>query len=158
MANQLKREFPDCFPENFESEILPKNLKDQQLHVFRVCLHGPISRETFCGTYEEAMKAPNERIRNIRLRGKPLNDAGTYSTSCFRERVDCEGSLVCLQRHHPSPFLIEGTASSEYGPLQETKERKKCNTSHVDWWLYKNADPSEKFHKVKDVEECEREA
>ena len=47
VEEKVKKEFPDCFPSNFTKDILPQNLPDLQLEVFRVCTTGEICKETF---------------------------------------------------------------------------------------------------------------
>lgn len=45
-------------------------------------------------------------------------------------------------RHDPKPKIISGTTEPKCGPSQRTKERIHCKKSHVDWWIYSTAFPS----------------
>ena len=45
--------FPECFPEDFEENILPKGARKENKSVYRVIKYGTINRDGFIGTYEE---------------------------------------------------------------------------------------------------------
>ena len=47
------KKYPECFPENFETEILPKEAKEENKPVYRVIKYGAVNRESFISTYEE---------------------------------------------------------------------------------------------------------
>ena len=144
LATAEKHQFPDCFPPDFEENILPKNLKERKMTVYRVCVFDKITRDAFLSTFENVHlgRRPKDRGWERKLR-KPE----TYSTSCDSDYEAVLGTLDCLRRHHPAPFVMRGTASSDLGPLQPTSERTGRPTSHVDWWLYRDSDPSPKFQK-----------
>lgn len=64
--------YPKCFPENFETEILPKEAKKERKSVYRIIKKGTIDRESFIGTYEEMQrglipkkKNQSQKSRNI---------------------------------------------------------------------------------------------
>ncbi|MCI9221479.1 MAG: hypothetical protein HFH94_17540 [Lachnospiraceae bacterium] len=48
--------FPECFPEKFETDILPKGAKKENKSVYRVIKYGTINRDSFIGTYEEIQR------------------------------------------------------------------------------------------------------
>ncbi|WP_156059472.1 hypothetical protein [Acetivibrio ethanolgignens] len=50
------KKYPACFPENFETDILPKEAKEENKFVYRVIKNGTINRESFIGTYEEIQR------------------------------------------------------------------------------------------------------
>ena len=52
----------------------------------------------------------------------------------------------------PYPIAI-GFTNPKHGLVQRTKERTGKRTSHVDWWLYKDARPYEEFEIIADFEE-----
>lgn len=137
--------FPDCFPSNFQETILPHNLQPTKMLVYRICKYGKIDKQAFLSTFEEV-------TLNLRPPGmhweKQLNDPGTYSTSCNTDLNEILGALDSLQGYHPKAFLCQGEASSELGPVQRTSERTHRSTSHVDWWLFRNSDPSSDFYQV----------
>lgn len=157
MADEIvKKEFPDCFPPNFATEILPQNLPDLQLEVYRVCTTDTICKKAFLSTYEsvvlELIPRPYDWDKRLK---KPI----TYSVSCGDSLKDMLDTLKCLTDHHPAAFVIQGIATSELGPLQKTVDRQPNikNKSHVDWWLYKASDPSPRFVAIA-VSEAEEEA
>lgn len=138
-----KHDFPDCFPPEFAEEILPKGLVSQKMDVYRISTSGIINRDTFLSTYEEVTfkgrRAPRGWEKKLQKK-----DPGVYSTSCYEDKLDAIHILNCLRIGHPESVLIHGAASSEYGPMQRTSERKPRDDSHVDWWLYKDAYPNDK--------------
>ena len=152
----VKKEFPDCFPPNFATEILPQNLPDLQLEVYRVCTTGTICKEAFLSTYESVMLGLKPKLRNW---DKELKKPKTYSVSCGVSLKDMLDTLKCLTDYYPAAFVIQGIATSELGPLQKTVDREPNyrNKSHVDWWLYKASDPSPRFVAAT-VSEAEEEA
>lgn len=145
MLASAEIEFPDCFPDNFQKDILPQGLSPAKFPVYRLCLNGILNREAFLSTYELVHLGLRPKSEDWEER---LNDPGTYSTSCFKKRRDIANNLKVMKRHHPSPIVVYGMATSDYGPLQETKERIPTKSSHVDWWLFKKADPSSDFEEV----------
>ena len=137
-------EFPSCFPDNFVTDILPKEARKENKEVYRVIKSGIINRESFLSTYEEIDKGlipPKKRME--------CNDPGIYSTSCNIEYSEAEYVLKLFMRHYPKPFIAEGITESTCGPCQLTSERKQDNTTHVDWWIYKDARPEGYFKEVK---------
>lgn len=52
------------------------------------------------------------------------------------------------------PYTIAiGYTEPRHGVVQRTKERKKVKSSHVDWWLYKDARPYEEFEIIDNFDE-----
>lgn len=47
----LMKKYPECFPENFETDILPKDAKKENKSVYRVIKFGTIDRNGFMGRY-----------------------------------------------------------------------------------------------------------
>lgn len=45
------KKYPECFPENFETDILPKDAKKENKSVYRVIKFGTIDRNGFMGRY-----------------------------------------------------------------------------------------------------------
>ena len=154
VEEKVKKEFPDCFPSNFTKDILPQNLPDLQLEVFRVCTTGEICKETFLSTYESVCLGLIPKRWNW---DKAIRKPITYSVSVGDSLEDMVNTLKCLTDYHPKAFIIQGMASSELGPLQKTVDREPAfkHKSHIDWWLYKDSDPSPMFVKVAVSEEEE---
>lgn len=136
--------FPACFPKNFETDILPKEAKFKYKSVYRVIKSGTINREGFISTHEEIERGlipPKKRLSP--------QDPGRYSTSCNIEYEDAEYMLNVFMRHHPRPVIAKGTTEITCGPCQLTSERDvNRKDSHVDWWVYEDADPQEYFREV----------
>ena len=42
--------YPECFPDNFEEDILPEGAKNENKSVYRVIKYGTINRDGFIGT------------------------------------------------------------------------------------------------------------
>lgn len=145
MSVSLESVFPDCFPPDFQAKILPPGLSPAKFPVYRLCLDGILNREAFLSTYELTLLGKRPKGEDW---DEKLKDPETYSTSCYIKLNELKQSLKTLRRYHPSPIIVYGTASSAYGPLQKSKERTGKKTSHVDWWLYKNADPSGDFSEI----------
>ena len=49
--------------------------------------------------------------------------------------------------------IAVGETNPTHGLVQRTRERTKKRTSHVDWWLYKDASPYDEFEIIADFEE-----
>lgn len=143
MATEMSR-FPSCFPQDFVEKILPQGLPPLELDVFRVCLNGKICKESFLSTFEEVQLGLKKPLRNWE---KCLNNASTYSVSCSVTIEPLRNMLKCAL---PLAILVCGKASSTLGPLARTKDwnLNSTNENHVDWWLYRESDPSELFSQV----------
>lgn len=139
--------YPECFPENFEMEILPKEAKKENKPVYRIIKYGTINRESFISTYEEIIRGliPPKRKMN-------WNDPGTYSTSCNIEYSEAEYALNMFMRHHPKAFIAKGETEKTCGPCQLTSEREAKEGTHVDWWIYEDSEPQTYFKEVNDNE------
>lgn len=139
------KKFPDCFPYNFVSEILPKEAREEDRCVYRISKSGIKCREDFLSTFEEIKMGRIPHKKNINEK-----DPGMYSTSCFSDKKDAEYILKMLMRHNPPAILLYGTAKGDFGPSQVTSERdsSKDSKSHIDWWIYKNTDPQNYFEEV----------
>lgn len=142
------KKYPECFPKNFETDILPKGAKVENKTVYRVIKYGTINRNSFIGTYEEIQRGliPHKKRMN-------LNDPSLYSTSCNIEYSEAEYALNIFMRHYPEPFIAKGETEGTCGPCQLTSEREeKRNDTHVDWWIYEETDPQTYFDEVVDNE------
>ena len=140
--------YPKCFPNNFETEILPAEARKENKAVYRIIKYGHIERDNFISTYEEIQKGlmpPPKRKLN-------LNDPGVYSTSCNIEYSEAEYWLNVFMRHHPKAFIASGETEASCGPCQLTSEREKRNDTHVDWWIYDESEPQNYFKEVTEHE------
>ena len=135
--------YPECFPENFETEILPKEAKKENKPVYRVMKYGTLNRESFISTYEEIRRGliPPKRRMN-------LQDPSLYSTSCNMEYPEAEYALNLFMRHHPKAFVAKGETVKSCGPCQLTSEREERSDTHVDWWIYEESEPQLYFKRL----------
>lgn len=143
----LIKKYPECFPENFETDILPKDAKKENKSVYRVIKFGTIDRNGFIGTYEEIQRGlipPKKRMN--------LDDPGLYSTSCNMKYSEAEYALNMFMRHYPKPFIAKGETEGSCGPCQLTSEREKRSDTHVDWWIYEDTEPQIYFSEVSNSE------
>lgn len=141
------KKYPECFPENFETDILPKGAKKENKSVYRIIKSGTIDRNGFIGTYEEIQRGlipPKKRMN--------LNDPGLYSTSCNVEYSEAEYALNMFMRHYPKPFIAKGETEGTCGPCQLTSEREERSDTHVDWWVYEETEPQIYFSEVNNSE------
>lgn len=137
--------YPKCFPPDFETRILPKGAKKENIAVYRVIKYGTINRDGFLSTFEEVKR------RLIPQGKRDMNAPGTYSTSCNIDRCDAEYALSMFMRHHPKAFIAIGKTEATCGPCQRTREREpdRDTHSHVDWWIYEDAEPQKYFNEDK---------
>lgn len=142
-----ENKYPDCFPDNFETDILPKEAGNDEKDVYRIIKSGIIDKQGFLSTYEEIKKGLiPDKIKKGRI---SLNDPKLYSTSCIVEMSEAEYALDLFMRHNPPAIISKGKTKAVCGPNQLTSEREKnVKTTHVDWWIYKHANPQLYFKKV----------
>ena len=127
------QEFPDCFPDDF---ILPENAGFyEQNNVYRILPYGNLDRNGFLPTYEDNI------IKRIPQPVKP--NASTYSTSCAASIDYLKNILQVHFRGLPAACIARGTILPKCGP--STLPNKN---SHIDWWIYKDAEPELYFEKV----------
>lgn len=136
--------YPDCFPSDFESRILPKEAKCECISVYRIAADGVNNRDAFKGSYE---KDVDRGIPEDYWLKHDESDPGLYSTSCFEDIKDARRILKMIMRHNPAAIILKGTTDYCCGLCQRTRDRKKlgCRKSHVDWWVYKNSAPQNFF-------------
>lgn len=135
---QIVKKFPSYF-ENFE---MPKWAREQELQVYRACATGKVDRESFLNSFEE-----NEY--KISVDGD-VHDPQEYSLSTYIKLRDVK-RFMTMDSRFGVPFVIaKGTTKPIHGICLETKEWKrnlgiKYKGSHVDWWLYTDAEPYKEF-------------
>ena len=142
--NKQMQKYPKSFPNNFETDILPKEAKQENKPVYRIIKYGTINRDSFISTYEEIERGlipPKKRIN--------LSDPGIYSTSCNIDYSEAEYALNLFMRHHPKAFIAKGETERTCGPSQLTSEREERKDTHVDWWVFEESTPQIYFKEVK---------
>ncbi len=80
-------------------------------------------------------------------------DPGQYSLSTFEKPKDVKRFAGVVSDMKIPYQIAVGETNPRHGLVQRTKERSKKRTSHVDWWLYKDASPHEEFEIIVNFEE-----
>ena len=138
---QGKKKFPSYF-ENFE---MPEWAREQELEVYRACATGKVDEKSFLNSFEE-------NGFQVSLGGEE-DDPQVYSLSSYTKFKDVK-RFMTMDSRFGVPFKIaKGITKPVHGICLETKEWKrnlgiKYRGSHVDWWLYENAEPWKEFEEV----------
>lgn len=146
MTEQDKLEkIEKIFPEYFDRFTIPEGAKEESIKVYRACRSGKCDKLSFLPSFEEAGFMIN-----------PLADEknpGLYSLSTYEKPTDVK-RFAGVMSDMQVPFQIAlGSTEPRHGVVQRTRERTKQRTSHVDWWLYKDAAPYEEFKMIDNFEE-----
>ena len=138
--DKLKKKFPTYFP----VDKLPKEAKEEEIEVFRACFYG-FCRDSFLTTYEEC------RIYEFKPKSYNEKDIGTYSMSCYEDIKDLNKMLRVFKIHskYNNLVLSKGKTNIECGMILKAKD-KNDSGSHVDFFLYENAEPIKYFKVIKD--------
>lgn len=141
MDKKIERLFPDYFS-RFH---LPDGAREERITVYRACKTGKCDRISFTPSFEE---------KGFRyFADEDPSDPGLYSLSVYENPKDIK-RFVKMNSEFQIPYTIAvGNTESQYGLVQRTRERENRKTSHVDWWLYKDAKPYEAFSIIPDFEE-----
>ncbi len=149
MENTLKV-FPDYFTQDIINEIIENGGQEHSYHVYRVDKYGNMDKTAFYNYYDEVVSG----LKTVRNKEKKLKN---YQKSIGALSVSCQQSYdqiiyyysVTLRNKHPHKRVLEGDINPEDGLSRITAEWEKSATKgHIDWWLYKNADPSAYFKEV----------
>lgn len=136
--------FPACFPENFETELLPITQEDsKELDVYRIIKRGVLNREAFIGSMEESE-------RGLVNKKYPPHNCGSYGTSCNENLEEIYYLIDTFMSKKPKVEVAKGKTVVCCGPSQRTKDRDPSHASegHVDWWIYDEAQPQEHFELI----------
>ena len=133
--------FPACFPDDFEQNILPHDVEFRAYHAYRILKMGTLDRNAFISSFEEF------KDNTYKPRGFNIRSPETFSTSVLSDLQDAKNLLKFMCRHHPHPLIAEGFTEPSCGPC-----KKSYNSTHINWWLFKNAHP-EYFFKVVELDE-----
>jgi hypothetical protein len=132
------------FPKYFEQFKMPKGAREEMIQVYRACKSGKCDAISFVPTYEE-------RGCNI-YEWEDKKDPGLYSLSTYAKPKDVKRFATMDSDMHVPYKIAIGKTDPKWGLVQPTKERVSKKTSHVDWWLYKDARPYESFQLISDFE------
>lgn len=143
------------FPEYFEKFEMPIWAREQELTVFRACATGKVDRDSFLNSYEENGFCVTA--------GADETDSSQYSLSTYTKYRDVKRFMKLTSRFNVPFTIAEGVTNPKYGICLETKELKsyfgeKSKSSHVDYWLYKDATPWVDFHLVDEESVVQEEA
>lgn len=138
--------FEKRFPAYFANFTMPEGARDQRIKVLRACRTCCVEKESFLPTYEENVCCV--------LESQEPDDPGVYSLSTYEKPRDVKRFVATNYQYKP-PFKIAiGVTEPVCGPSQRTKERKpQQKNSHVDWWLYENAEPYNHFELIDNFNE-----
>ena len=126
------------FPNYFSKFEIPEWARPQIIKVFRACATGSIDRESFLNSYEEN----NFEV----LAGVEETNPSMYSLSTYKKFKDVRRYMTTTSKYKKPYLIAVGNTNPKYGVCLETKEWKKMNgekskSSHVDYWLYEDAEP-----------------
>lgn len=142
-TDSLKR-IEKIFPDYFQRFQLPDGAREECIKVYRACRSGKCDKNSFLPSFEEKGYVWNPLA--------DVTDPGQYSLSTYEKPTDVK-RFAGVMSDMKVPYQIAiGETSPRHGLVQRTRERTKKRTSHVDWWLYKDALPYEEFEMIVDFE------
>lgn len=139
-----KEKLAKKFPGDFPIEELPDGAKEENIQVYRICRTGSVEPRSFLPSNID----PD--IVHTKENDGEEDIIGKYSLSTYEKRRDARQRLRLFSRTTPAAIAAYGVTDPSCGLVQRTKERKQKKDSHVDWWLYKGAEPH-KFFKAVDI-------
>ncbi len=136
------RQIEKIFPDYFERFSLPEGAHEEKIKVYRACRSGKCDKLSFLPTFEE------KGFRTLTSENEL--DPGEYSLSTF-EKPNHIKRWADMTSDMQVPYKIAiGYTNPVHGVVQRTSERKAKSRSHVDWWLYKDAEPYREFELIPD--------
>ena len=150
-------QFPDCFPADFQKRLEQEGAqREVAYHGFRVAKYGDDHRRNFMSTYEE-------RLRRIEETGmdpvpeKKSKRCTEYSTSLFDSFEWTDYIRKMVMRNPPGAYCLEGETDPSCGPskIGEKKKEQQYEYRHIDWWIYKGAEPWLYFHRADKKDQAE---
>lgn len=138
------KEIKKIFPDYFERFDLPDGAKEESIKVYRACRSGKCDPDSFLPSFEQNGFALNPLV--------DAADPGQYSLSTFEKPTDVKRFAGTMSDMKVPYQIAIGETNPRHGLVQRTRERTKKRTSHVDWWLYKDASPYEEFEVIGDFE------
>ena len=151
MAEIKDKIFPDYFSDKAREQIIYWG-KEEAIPVYRIGKYGKNDETAFLNYYEEVERGLKVVRKKEQTMERYKGDINSLSVSCYEEESDIEEYYkVTLKESYPERILLFGTTGPQDGLSIRTKERKaNCSDSHVDWWLYKDAEPW-KYFKVEEA-------
>ncbi len=135
------------FPDYFDRFNLPEGAKPEKIEVYRACKTQKCDKESFTPSFEEKGFEYHQ--------DDDPSDPSLYSLSTAEKIKDIQ-RFVRIDSEYKKPYKIaKGITSEECGFVQRTKERtSNKRSSHVDWWLFKDAQPYKFFEIINDLDKC----
>lgn len=130
------------YPPDFPVEDLPEGAREERIEVYRICRSGKVEPASFLPTYLDELSMTKENF------GTKLS-IDQYSLSTFYKESDAKRVLKFFRGKQPCAILAIGYTDPSCGLCQRTRERKKNAKSHVDWWLYQDAEPHIFFQEIR---------
>ena len=134
---EIQKKFPAIFP----AERLPAGAKEESIEVYRICRTGRVEASSFLPTYLDELAHTKEQEDGD-------HEIGYYSLSTYEKERDARNRLKFFRGKQPAAIAAKGTTDPSCGLVQRTKERTGKKDSHVDWWLYEQAEPHRFFREV----------
>lgn len=146
MLRQDNERIKKLFPDYFIKFELPEGAREELIQVYRACRSGKCDRESFLPSFEE-------KGCNLKSVSDPA-DPSEYSLSTYEKPRDIK-RFASMTSDMEVPYRIAiGETNPVYGLVQRTQDRKpKYKSSHVDWWLYKDATPYRDFEIIDNFDE-----
>lgn len=135
--SEIEKKFPSAFP----VDKLPKEAKEECIEVYRVCETGKVEAASFQPTYLDVLAQTKENIDD--------EDIGHFSMSVYEKWKDIKKRHKFFKkRRSPAAIIAKGVTDRSCGPVQRSSERTGQTDSHIDWWLYTDAQPHIFFEQV----------
>ena len=133
------------FPDYYKRFKLPIGAHEESIKVYRACRSGKCDKDSFLTTFEEN--------GFLVVDGVDTTDPSNYSMSTYENPKDVK-RFAKLNSDMQVPYRIAiGYTNPIHGLVQRAREKnKKSKSSHVDWWLYKNATPWIEFNLIHDFD------
>lgn len=131
---QIEKKFPSALP----IDKLPAGAKEIEIAVYRLCITGEVEPNSFLPTF---LDPAQKDLKNL-----DHNDISYYSLSTFERENDIRKIYKFFrQKRSPRTIIAKGSTAASCGVAQRTAERTGQRNSHVDWWLYEDAEPHRFF-------------
>lgn len=144
--------FPDYFTSTVIQEIKDNGGCENNFSVYRVAKYGNNDKTAFYNYYEEVIHGLKTVRNKEKALEKYLNSIDYLSVSCNLEYQNIKYYFdITLKDSHPRRILLCGITSSSEGLSRITEQWKKNyqgTSGHIDWWLYKDAEPNKFFKEV----------
>lgn len=140
--NAVESELKRIFPEYFSKFSLPEGAHEERILVYRACKTNKCDKKSFTPTYEEQ----GCQVRDC----DDPTDPSLYSLSTYEKPRDVKRFAITNSDIREPIKIAMGYTEPSCGLVQRTRERTGRRTSHVDWWLYVDAEPYKYFEIIED--------